>query len=199
MGPPLRQSILSFPVDRADEKLHRRTTVRMGIRVVQRAYPPPSPTLFNIEGPSAFGPKDRSKNRKMFGCRMGQEMKSPMQEKPVTGAVLQQQATIEENAPFIDEVSPTKENTRLTVTFSLTKPEEENNKKEMNFETLHQNNKNLEKHVEEKMVNGHDGGHVSDDDKENDTEKKCCTDEQTTLGSDHEVGLIKIVFIKFSV
>lgn len=35
-----------FSAERADEKLHRRTTVRMGIRVVQRAYAPPSPHMY---------------------------------------------------------------------------------------------------------------------------------------------------------
>lgn len=85
-----------FSADRVDEKLHRRTTVRMGIRVVQRALAPPSPRQFNLSGPSAFSTKDRSK-RKTFGCKFGQEFKSPVPDRRTS--VFQQQATIEENAP----------------------------------------------------------------------------------------------------
>nr|XP_023024916.1 uncharacterized protein LOC111512985 [Leptinotarsa decemlineata] len=57
--------------DKVDEKLHRRSTVRMGIRVVQRAFAPPAPEMYD---PGSTGRKRRDKskqNRKslLFGCR----------------------------------------------------------------------------------------------------------------------------------
>ncbi|RZF40022.1 hypothetical protein LSTR_LSTR002425 [Laodelphax striatellus] len=44
-GAPIGTSydVRAYAADRADEKLHRRSTVRMGIRVVQLARPPPLP------------------------------------------------------------------------------------------------------------------------------------------------------------
>lgn len=100
------REILDFPrfpftADRVDEKLHRRTTVRMGIRVVQRALAPPSPRQFNITGPSAFSSK---RNKTPSSCKFGQEFKtstatpSAVTEERRT-SVFQQQATIEENEP----------------------------------------------------------------------------------------------------
>lgn len=57
-------TIFLLTADRADEKFHRKATVRMGIRVVQRAYAPPSPHLYN---PSNLS---RSQNKKtLFGCK----------------------------------------------------------------------------------------------------------------------------------
>ncbi|KAF2894352.1 hypothetical protein ILUMI_11830 [Ignelater luminosus] len=57
--------------EKLDEKLHRRTTVRMGIRVVQRAAAPPSPYLFNPTGTQNVS-KQRSKNGHkipLFSCK----------------------------------------------------------------------------------------------------------------------------------
>ncbi|XP_015605542.1 arrestin homolog isoform X2 [Cephus cinctus] len=51
-GAPIGTSydVRAYVADRADEKLHRKTTVRMGIRVVQRTNPPPLPmnTIYSV-------------------------------------------------------------------------------------------------------------------------------------------------------
>ncbi|GJQ72588.1 hypothetical protein Trydic_g1253 [Trypoxylus dichotomus] len=55
--------------ERIDEKIHRRTTVRMGIRVIQRAFAPPSPYLYSPGGPM---PSSRDKYKQkitLFGCQ----------------------------------------------------------------------------------------------------------------------------------
>nr|XP_015839691.1 PREDICTED: arrestin homolog isoform X2 [Tribolium castaneum] len=65
-GAPIGTSydVRAYVADRADEKFHRKATVRMGIRVVQRAYAPPSPHLYNPRHLS------RSQNKKtLFGCK----------------------------------------------------------------------------------------------------------------------------------
>lgn len=67
---PINRFSFDFPAFRADEKLHRRTTVRMGIRVVQRAVAPPSPYLFN-PGVKSVPVKERQNKHKitLFGCK----------------------------------------------------------------------------------------------------------------------------------
>ncbi|XP_057659068.1 arrestin homolog isoform X1 [Diorhabda carinulata] len=50
-------------VDRVDEKLHRRSTIRMGIRVVQRAYPPPSPHMY-VPGGGGRTCKERARQHR---------------------------------------------------------------------------------------------------------------------------------------
>ncbi|XP_030764416.1 arrestin homolog [Sitophilus oryzae] len=67
---PKFASFLS-PAERMDEKLHKRTTVRMGIRVVQRAFAPPSPYRY-VPGYGGRTTKEQAKfNRKalLFGCK----------------------------------------------------------------------------------------------------------------------------------
>ncbi|CAH0559664.1 unnamed protein product [Brassicogethes aeneus] len=72
-GAPIGTSydIRAYVADRADEKLHRRTTVRMGIRVVQRAYAPPSPYLYVPGGGGKTGKEKAKQNKKalLFGCK----------------------------------------------------------------------------------------------------------------------------------
>lgn len=64
-----------FKAEKLDEKIHRRTTVRMGIRVVQRAAAPPSPCLYNPSGGTHHQqnlPKQRNKNghkTALFSCK----------------------------------------------------------------------------------------------------------------------------------
>ncbi|XP_023311892.1 uncharacterized protein LOC108913808 isoform X1 [Anoplophora glabripennis] len=72
-GAPIGTSydIRAYVADRADEKLHRRTTVRMGIRVVQRAFAPPSPHMY-VPGGGGSTCKERAKqNMKalLSGCK----------------------------------------------------------------------------------------------------------------------------------
>ncbi|KYN21804.1 Phosrestin-2 [Trachymyrmex cornetzi] len=51
-GPPIGNSydVRVYVAERADERLHRKTTVRMGIRVIQRATKPPLPstTMYSV-------------------------------------------------------------------------------------------------------------------------------------------------------
>lgn len=56
--------------ERIDEKLHKRTTVRMGIRVVQRAFAPPSPYRY-VPGGGKTTKEQAKMNRKalLFGCK----------------------------------------------------------------------------------------------------------------------------------
>ncbi|XP_072386467.1 arrestin homolog [Diabrotica undecimpunctata] len=58
-------------VDRVDEKLLRRSTIRMGIRVVQRAFAPPSPHLYVPGGSGKTGRERAKHNRKalLFGLK----------------------------------------------------------------------------------------------------------------------------------
>ena len=48
-----------YLADRADEKLHRRTTVRMGIRVIQRTTKPPLPATNMHSVPVSASPSPR--------------------------------------------------------------------------------------------------------------------------------------------
>lgn len=81
----------------------------MGIRVVQRALPPPSPRHFNLTGPSVFSTtKDRTnkqRNKSPFTCKFGQaEFKTPMAAAAAEErrtSLFQQQATIEEHEPTL--------------------------------------------------------------------------------------------------
>ncbi|KAK5650679.1 hypothetical protein RI129_001708 [Pyrocoelia pectoralis] len=73
-GAPIGTSydVRAYIAEKLDEKLHRRTTVRMGIRVVQRAAAPPSPYLFNPAGTGQNLPKQRNKNGHkipLFACK----------------------------------------------------------------------------------------------------------------------------------
>lgn len=101
---------LLFSAECAGEKFHRRIAVRMGIRVVQRAYVPVSPSLLNICGPSVFGPKDRTKAAKHNKIILS--TRSPRGSAGTAGdgdddaaAVghpqLKEQPTIEENEPNV--------------------------------------------------------------------------------------------------
>jgi len=47
--------------ERADERLHRKTTVRMGIRVIQRATKPPLPMMTMYSVPPSQEPSTDSK------------------------------------------------------------------------------------------------------------------------------------------
>lgn len=59
----------SFSAERIDEKIHRRTTVRMGIRVIQRAFAPPSPYVYS-PGAAIPSSKDRYKQKiTLFGSQ----------------------------------------------------------------------------------------------------------------------------------
>ncbi|XP_028050485.1 arrestin homolog isoform X2 [Monomorium pharaonis] len=55
-GPPIGNSydIRVYVAERADERLHRKTTVRMGIRVIQRATKPPLPSTTCSVPPSTM-------------------------------------------------------------------------------------------------------------------------------------------------
>ncbi|XP_046615319.1 arrestin homolog [Neodiprion virginianus] len=57
-GAPIGTSydVRAYVAEKADEKLHRRTMVRMGIRVVQRSSPPPLPLKTPHSIPTATGP-----------------------------------------------------------------------------------------------------------------------------------------------
>ncbi|XP_031334631.1 phosrestin-1-like [Photinus pyralis] len=73
-GAPIGTSydVRAYIAEKLDEKLHRRTTVRMGIRVVQRAAAPPSPYIFNPANIGQHLPKQRSKNGHkipLFACK----------------------------------------------------------------------------------------------------------------------------------
>lgn len=59
-----------FQAERMEEKLHKRTTVRMGIRVVQRAFAPPSPYRYS-PGTGKTSKEQAKINRKalLFGCK----------------------------------------------------------------------------------------------------------------------------------
>lgn len=149
---------LSISADRADEKLHRRTTVRMGIRVVQRALAPPSPRQFNLSGPSAFSTKDRSK-RKTFGCKFGQEFKSPVPDRRTS--IFQQQATIEESAPDLGQTSPTDQNHQS--------PEVKSDRSDQNRCQIHVN------------------GEILED--ESRDEQQCLHEQINRAPSDHEVNM----------
>lgn len=54
-----------------DEKLHRSSTVRMGIRVVQRAFAPPSPNSYIPGGPGRTNKERAKQNKKnlLFNCK----------------------------------------------------------------------------------------------------------------------------------
>lgn len=84
-GAPIGTSydVRAYVAERADEKLHRRTTVRMGIRVVQRAIAPPCPSLYNPQ----IGEKDRSKSKiTLFGCRSAPVESKMMAQSPQSKA-----------------------------------------------------------------------------------------------------------------
>ncbi|KAK4883485.1 hypothetical protein RN001_006804 [Aquatica leii] len=74
-GAPIGTSydVRAYIAEKLDEKLHRRTTVRMGIRVVQRAAAPPSPYLFNPSGTTpTLSKQQRNKNGHkipLFTCK----------------------------------------------------------------------------------------------------------------------------------
>lgn len=111
-----------------------------------------------------------------------------MHEKPV--AVLQQQATIEENAPFMDQDTPTQDNNRLTVTVSVTEPEDENDD-----HTLHHNHKNLEMDFEGNVKIADENG--IDSEINSKKENKATAPEQTDIiCSDNEVGVILTTLYK---
>ncbi|KOX68836.1 Phosrestin-2 [Melipona quadrifasciata] len=57
-GAPIGTSydVRAYVADRADEKLHRRTTVRMGIRVIQRTTKPPLPATNTYSVPVSASP-----------------------------------------------------------------------------------------------------------------------------------------------
>ncbi|KAF5270285.1 hypothetical protein FQA39_LY08396 [Lamprigera yunnana] len=63
----------NLQAEKLEEKLHRRTTVRMGIRVVQRAAAPPSPLFFNPSGTIPnLSKQQRNKNGHkilLFACK----------------------------------------------------------------------------------------------------------------------------------
>lgn len=62
--------MLFVSADRSDEKLHRRSTVRMGIRVVQRAFAPPSPHRYIPGGPRKTCRERVKQNKKiLFGSK----------------------------------------------------------------------------------------------------------------------------------
>lgn len=63
--------VICLFTDNTDEKLHRRSTVRMGIKVIQRAFAPPSP-YFYVPGALSRISKGTSKQNKktlLFNCR----------------------------------------------------------------------------------------------------------------------------------
>ncbi|XP_070520110.1 phosrestin-2 isoform X2 [Cardiocondyla obscurior] len=62
-GPPIGNSydIRVYVAERADERLHRKTTVRMGIRVIQRATKPPLPSTTMYSVPLSQEPPTDSK------------------------------------------------------------------------------------------------------------------------------------------
>ncbi|XP_077265752.1 phosrestin-2 [Temnothorax americanus] len=69
-GPPIGNSydVRVYVAERADERLHRKTTVRMGIRVIQRAKKPPLPstTMYSVplsQEPSTGSRIQESKTR----------------------------------------------------------------------------------------------------------------------------------------
>ncbi|XP_066246741.1 arrestin homolog [Euwallacea similis] len=71
-GAPIGTSydVRAYVAERIDEKLHKRTTVRMGIRVVQRAFAPPSPYRY-VPGGGKTSKEQAKINRKalLFGCK----------------------------------------------------------------------------------------------------------------------------------
>ncbi|KAH1005435.1 hypothetical protein HUJ04_006425, partial [Dendroctonus ponderosae] len=71
-GAPIGTSydVRAYVAERIDEKLHKRTTVRMGIRVVQRAFAPPSPYQY-VPGGGKTSKEQAKMNRKalLFGCK----------------------------------------------------------------------------------------------------------------------------------
>ncbi|KAG5869613.1 hypothetical protein JTB14_031792 [Gonioctena quinquepunctata] len=68
---PSTSQMIEAPEDKADEKLHRRSTVRMGIRVVQRAFAPPAPDMYVPGGHGRTCREKAKENRKalLFGCK----------------------------------------------------------------------------------------------------------------------------------
>ncbi|XP_011637907.1 phosrestin-2-like isoform X1 [Pogonomyrmex barbatus] len=62
-GPPIGNSydIRVYVAERADERLHRKTTVRMGIRVIQRATKPPLPSMTMYSVPPSQVPSTTSR------------------------------------------------------------------------------------------------------------------------------------------
>ncbi|KYM98262.1 Arrestin like protein [Cyphomyrmex costatus] len=62
-GPPIGNSydIRVYVAERADERLHRKTTVRMGIRVIQRATKPPLPSTTMYSVPPSREPSTGSR------------------------------------------------------------------------------------------------------------------------------------------
>ncbi|CAG9856235.1 unnamed protein product [Phyllotreta striolata] len=74
-------------VDRVDEKLHRRSTIRMGIRVVQRAFAPPSPHMY-VPGGASRTCRDRAKQHRkalLFGIKSAPlDTRCPKSEKEST-------------------------------------------------------------------------------------------------------------------
>ncbi|CAG9766760.1 unnamed protein product [Ceutorhynchus assimilis] len=71
-GAPIGTSydVRAYVAERIDEKLHKRTTVRMGIRVVQRAFAPPSPYRY-VPGGGKTTKEQAKMNRKalLYGCK----------------------------------------------------------------------------------------------------------------------------------
>ncbi|XP_011708295.1 PREDICTED: phosrestin-2-like isoform X2 [Wasmannia auropunctata] len=62
-GPPIGNSydVRVYVAERADERLHRKTTVRMGIRVIQRATKPPLPSTTMYSVPPSQEPSTDSR------------------------------------------------------------------------------------------------------------------------------------------
>ncbi|KRT78471.1 hypothetical protein AMK59_7670, partial [Oryctes borbonicus] len=70
-GAPIGTSydVRAYIAERIDEKIHRRTTVKMGIRVIQRAFAPPSPYLYSPGGPMPSS-RERCKQKiTLFACQ----------------------------------------------------------------------------------------------------------------------------------
>ncbi|XP_050293453.1 arrestin homolog [Anthonomus grandis grandis] len=71
-GAPIGTSydIRAYVAERMDEKLHKRATVRMGIRVVQRAFAPPSPYRY-VPGAGRTTKEQAKLNKKalLYGCK----------------------------------------------------------------------------------------------------------------------------------
>ncbi|XP_044757226.1 arrestin homolog isoform X2 [Coccinella septempunctata] len=82
-GAPIGTSydVRAYIAETADEKFHRRGTVRMGIRVVQRAFAPPSPYEY-IPGGSQKTNRDRAKEHRKALLGGGLEVKFTPRESP---------------------------------------------------------------------------------------------------------------------
>lgn len=91
----------------------------------------------------------------------------------------------------MDQDTPTKDNNRLTVTVSVTEPQDENED-----HTLHHNNKNLVKDLEGNVKNADENG--IDSGMSSKKENKVNAPEQTDIiCSDNEVSVILTTLYKF--